>query len=85
MRSLEPKQMTVWIDGDVYQAMLIAKAKGSGSLKNQINEALRRKLGVKDVAALEAQEREGWLKKPWGKEDQEELEAWQDVQDWGNE
>lgn len=79
------KQMTVWIDSDLYRAMMIAKAKGGGSLKEQINGAIRQKLGVRDVAELEAQERAAWEKKPWGKEDQEELELWQSAQHWEDE
>ena len=60
--------------------MLLAKAKGGGSLKEQINSALRQSLGVTDVSALERQERAAYAAKPWGQDDEAELRAWESVQ-----
>jgi hypothetical protein len=85
MRNSSPKQTTVWIDGDVYEAMVLARARGGGTLKDQINQALRQALNVPDKAMLEAQERAAYEAKPWGTEDEAELEAWQSVQAWAQE
>ena len=77
-----PRQMTVFIDGDLYEALLIGKARGKGSLKKQINEALRRTLRLQNVAAREEQERRGWEAKPWNEQDDAELKMWEGVQVW---
>jgi hypothetical protein len=85
MRNYSPKQTTVWIDGDVYEAMVLARARGGGTLKDQINEALRQALNIPDKARLEAQEQAAYDAKPWAPEDEAELEAWQSVQSWEQE
>lgn len=85
MSNYRPKQTTVWIDGDVYEAMVLARARGGGTLKDQINESLRQALNVPAKAMLEAQEQAAYDAKPWGPEDESELEAWQSVQAWEQE
>ena len=69
----KPKQTTIWIDGDLYEAMMLAKARGKGSLKKQVNGALRQVLGVEDTAALEEKERQAYAEKPWNEQDNEDV------------
>ena len=78
----DAKQMTVWIDRDVYQAMVLEKAKGGGSLKEQINRALRQTLEVEDTATLEAKERAAYAEKPWDEQDDEDVALWRSSQVW---
>lgn len=75
-----PKQTTIWIDGDLYEALMIGKARGKGSIKDQVNTAVRRHLRKQTVAEMEAQERRAWAEKPWNEQDEAEFEAFQSIQ-----
>ena len=65
--------------------MVLEKAKGGGSLKEQINRALRQTLNVEDVATLEAKERAAYAEKPWNAQDDEEIALWREYQVWEDE
>lgn len=42
----QDKQTTIFIDGDLYERLMLDKARGAGSLKKQINDAIRRDKGL---------------------------------------
>ena len=42
----QDKQTTIFIDSDLYERLMLDKARGAGSLKKQINDAIRRDKGL---------------------------------------
>lgn len=74
-----PKQTTLFLDADVYEGLMIGKAKGHGSLKDQLNEAARLLLHRRQVAAWEEQERRVWAEKPWNEQDEAEIRMFDGV------
>jgi len=75
-----PKQTTLFIDADLYEALVVRKARGKGSIKDQVNESLRRTLRMRKSAELEEQERRGWEAKPWNEPDEAEVKMWEGTQ-----
>lgn len=79
----EKKRTTIYIAGDVLEYLAIRRAKGAGSVSQQL-EALARETmpyrpDIADIAAMEARDVEGYRKQP---STSEEFEPWQDEQVW---
>ncbi len=79
----EKKRTTVYISPDVLEYLAVRRARGAGSvsqqLENLVREVMPRTPSREDVAVMEAREVEGYTKKPPGPT---ELELWQREQVW---
>ncbi len=77
------KRTTVYISPDVLEYLAIRRARGAGSVSQQLENLVRKTMpptpSRKNVAAMEAREREGYTEKPL---EPTELELWQREQVW---
>lgn len=80
---VEKKRTTVYIAEDVLEYLAIRRAKGAGSVSQQLEalarETMPRRPSAADVAAMEARDVEGYQKQPL---EPDELAGWQNEQVW---
>ncbi len=83
---VEKKRTTVYISEDVLEYLAIRRAKGAGSVSQQLEglarEKMPRRLTPEDVLAMEARDVEGYRKQPLT---DDEAAVWQDEQVWDDE
>jgi hypothetical protein len=81
--SAEKKRTTIYIAEDVLEYLAIRRAKGAGSVSQQLEDLARKMMPVRpsgdDVARMEARDVEGYKKQPL---EPDEFEPWQDEQVW---
>lgn len=84
--SIQPsakKRTTVYISPDVLEYLAVRRARGAGSVSQQLENLVRETMphtpSREDVAVMEAREVEGYTKKPL---EPAELELWQREQVW---
>lgn len=80
------KRTTIYIAEDVLEYLAIRRAKGGGSVSQQLEDLAREKmprhLTPEDVLAMEARDVEGYQKQPLA---DDEMTVWQSEQVWDDE
>jgi hypothetical protein len=81
--STDKKRTTIYIAEDVLEYLTIRRAKGAGSVSQQLEDLARKMMPVRpsgdDIAEMEARDVEGYKKQPL---EPEEFEPWQAEQVW---
>lgn len=81
--SAEKKRTTIYISEDVLEYLAVRRAKGAGSVSQQLEDLAREKMPYRpsadDIAVMEARDVEGYKKQPLTPD---EFEPWQDEQVW---
>lgn len=82
----EKKRTTIYISEEVLEYLAIRRAKGAGSVSQQLEDLAREKmphrLTPEDVLKMEARDVEGYLKQPLI---DDEVTVWQSEQVWDDE
>lgn len=79
------RRTTVYISQDVLEFLTLRRARGAGSVSQQLEALARqempRRTSREDLARLEAQHAEGYAKHPV---EVGEFDVWEHEQDWGD-
>ncbi len=82
----EKKRTTIYMSSEVLEYLGVRRAKGAGSVSQQLEDLVRekmpRRLSAEEVGALEARDVAGYRARP---QMQEELEPWLSEQVWAEE
>lgn len=78
------KRTTIYISPEVLEFLAIRRAKGAGSVSQQLEDLARRLMpkqhSERDIRALEQKHAEGYARKPV---QEGEFDVWEDEQVWG--